>query len=132
MAGNDDDSIFRPVKLGDDVVDGKLALRCVGREDIVLYRVAFEMCEKVTLDLFVVCAAEGPRTISYDFFHILHSAIGIDRRDGAIIWRKGTFGSNLLGSRGRRLRPGLSSIFIPVASHERQAAEQHNRNFDEF
>src|SRR5258706_6700187 len=71
MAGDDDDPVFGPWKLGDDVVDGKLALGRVGGERVVLDLVAFEMGEDVVFNFFVVCAAEGARAEGYDFFHVL-------------------------------------------------------------
>src|SRR5580700_2747790 len=118
MAGDDDDAIFGPGKLGDDVVDGQLAFGCVGGEGVVLYLVALEMGEQVVLDLLVICAANRPRTEGYDLFHILHGTGGIECRRRAAVGRKSRLGRLRRSYRNWRLRLGLIGILVMVAGND--------------
>src|SRR5580700_9653629 len=88
MAGNDNDAILRSGKLGDDVVDWKLAFRRVGSERVVLDLVAPEVSEEIVFDLLMIGAAKRPRTESHDLFHVLDSTSRIDRRRRtAVRWK---------------------------------------------
>src|SRR5271169_664494 len=92
MTGDDDDPVFRPGKLGDDVMDGKLAFRSVDGERVVFDRVALQVGCDVILDLLVIGAADRPRAEGYDFFHVLEGAGRIECRRWAGGGRKRKLG----------------------------------------
>src|ERR1039458_6579411 len=88
MTGDDDDAVFGPGKLADDVMDGKLAFGSVGSERVVFDRVALQMGGDVVLDFPVISAANGPRAEGYDLFHVLKGARGIDGWGRTAVGRK--------------------------------------------
>jgi hypothetical protein len=51
------------------------------------------MGEDVVFNLLVIGAADGSRAEGYDFFHILHGAVGIECRTLAIIGWEGKLGA---------------------------------------
>src|SRR5260370_40329961 len=92
MTGNYNDALFRSRKLGDDVMDGELALGRVSCECILFDCVVLEMGEDVVFNFFVIGAAKRTRAEGYDLFYILHSSGTVDRERGPGVWRKGRFG----------------------------------------
>ena len=89
MARNNDDAVFGSGKLGDNIMDGKLAFGRVGGERVVLDLIAFEMGEDVVLDLLVICAAQRPRAKGNDVFDVLHGACAVDGGRSGGVSRKG-------------------------------------------
>ena len=133
MTSNDDDAVFCSGKLGDDVVDGKLAFGRVGGEDVVFDYVALKVGEDVVLYFFVIRTAEGARAEGYDFFHILHCARAVycgrragvgrerDLKDAGVSGRSGS----------GALRPRRSSnLFVLAGSEGHRKGEKQGREKD--
>src|SRR6266851_9287065 len=131
MTGNYNDALFRSRKLGDDVMDGELALGRVSCECILFDCVVLEMGEDVVFNFFVIGAAKRTRAEGHDLFYVLKGAVGIECRRRTIVGWKGKLGRLDRCDGSWNLYLWWIGILVTLARSEgHRKREQKNRKMD--